>query len=184
MTSWTPLASRRRLGLAGPMRQADVRTVRGGGGAMCPGCPDTSQNGGGGIRTLVRGKPPETVFETAAELRVALPDLSLGPGSAFPRPEGGRPGERQGERDSRSPQTRVDGRARTGASPRRHLSDGGRRFRANQGEVPTVRMLVLRESEASRIAAARRCLGCLSRAVWARCGGARIAETRCYRRRR
>src|SRR5438876_8803428 len=40
---------------------------------MCPGCPDTSQNGGGGIRTLVRGKPPETVFETAAFNRSATP---------------------------------------------------------------------------------------------------------------
>src|SRR5262249_3533948 len=28
---------------------------------ICPGSPDTSQDGGGGIRTLVRGKPPETV---------------------------------------------------------------------------------------------------------------------------
>ena len=30
----------------------------------CPGCPDTSHNGGGGIRTLVGGISPETVFET------------------------------------------------------------------------------------------------------------------------
>ncbi len=40
---------------------------------MCPRCPDTSQNGGGGIRTLVGGKPPETVFETAAFNRSATP---------------------------------------------------------------------------------------------------------------
>ncbi len=31
-----------------------------------PGCPETSQNGRGGIRTPVRGLTPETVFETAA----------------------------------------------------------------------------------------------------------------------
>jgi hypothetical protein len=30
-------------------------------------------NGGGGIRTLVGGKPPETVFETAAFNRSATP---------------------------------------------------------------------------------------------------------------
>jgi hypothetical protein len=40
-------------------------------------------------------------------------------------------------------------------------------------------------SDARRaIAAARRYLGRLSRAVWARCGGGRIAGTRCCRRRR
>src|SRR5262245_9253418 len=36
-------------------------------------CLTTPQNGGGGIRTLVRGKPPETVFETAAFNRSATP---------------------------------------------------------------------------------------------------------------
>ena len=48
------------------------------------------KNGGGGIRTLVRGKPPETVFETAAFNRSATPpggtrlrlvDLSCSPPS-------------------------------------------------------------------------------------------------------
>jgi hypothetical protein len=29
----------------------------------------TKKNGGGGIRTLVRGKPPETVFEYAVRAR-------------------------------------------------------------------------------------------------------------------
>src|SRR5438445_6641997 len=40
---------------------------------ICLRCLETSQNGGGGIRTLVGGKPPETVFETAAFNRSATP---------------------------------------------------------------------------------------------------------------
>src|SRR5438552_624845 len=45
---------------------------------MCPGCPDTSQRRGRGIRTLVGGKPPETVFETSAAQAVS---------SGFQRPQ-------------------------------------------------------------------------------------------------
>jgi hypothetical protein len=37
-----------------------------------------SKNGGGGIRTLVGGKPPETVFETVLGETVMPQSLALG----------------------------------------------------------------------------------------------------------
>ena len=52
---------------------------------MCPGCPDTSHSGGGGIRTLVRGKPPETVFETAASTLASELDVGLVGKGVVPR---------------------------------------------------------------------------------------------------
>jgi hypothetical protein len=54
------------------------RSQTGGGlGAMSP-HPSSGGNGGGGIRTLVGGKSPETVFETAAFNRSATPPCAAG----------------------------------------------------------------------------------------------------------
>src|SRR2546428_11129579 len=61
---------------------------------ICLRCPETSQNGGGGIRTLVRGKPPETVCETAAFNRSATPPGAIKattgvPARALAKPDAG-----------------------------------------------------------------------------------------------
>jgi hypothetical protein len=72
----TPYGNPRFLRDALGPHPSDADERRANADAQAPGCLETSQNGGGGIRTLVGGKPPETVFETAAFNRSATPPRS------------------------------------------------------------------------------------------------------------